>query len=65
MGNEKKKVNLLLLEKMEEVHSSAKMEQKMQILCLKVINKSDIIFFSEIKVISNDSDNRKTSIWVL
>lgn len=62
MGNEKKKVNLLLLEKMEEVHSSAKMEQKMQILCLKVINKSDIIFFSEIKVISNDSDNRKTSI---
>lgn len=62
MGNEKKKVNLLLLEKMEEVHSSAKIEQKMQILCLKVINKSDIIFLSGIKVISNDSNSRKTSI---
>lgn len=54
MSNEKKKVNLLLLEKMEEVHSSAKIKQKLQILCLKVINKSDTIFLSAMKVISND-----------
>lgn len=45
-----KKFNLLLLgEKKEDVHSWAKIEQKMQIFCLKVISKNDTILLPGMK----------------
>lgn len=52
---------------MEEVQGWAKIEQKMQILCLKVINKSDITFLPGIKLTSNNPDSRKVGfgIWIL